>query len=71
MIDETEDSKVSGYGFTEVMEGFIHIGENLKGDRKEDYEIAAKTARGLCEASRFFLSVKAYDTHRSKLCSVP
>ncbi|RAL60884.1 hypothetical protein DID88_010209 [Monilinia fructigena] len=42
MIDETEDSKTSGFGFTEVMEGFIHIGENLKGDHREDYEIAAK-----------------------------
>lgn len=66
MIDETDDSNTSGFGFTEVMEGFIHVGENLKGDHKEDYEIAAKTARGLCEASRFFLSVKAFDTRRSK-----
>lgn len=66
MIDDCKDSKISGFGFTEVMEGFIHIGENLKGDHREDFEIAAKTARGLCEASRFFLSVKAYDTHKSK-----
>ncbi|KAM3073444.1 hypothetical protein ACMFMG_004660 [Clarireedia jacksonii] len=65
LVDETEDSKTSGFGFTEVMEGFIHVGPNLKGDHKEDYEIAAKTARGLCEASRFFLSVKAFDTHKT------
>ncbi|KAF7926366.1 uncharacterized protein EAE98_006661 [Botrytis deweyae] len=64
MIDESENSKTSGFGFTEVMEGFVHIGENLKGDHREDYEIAAKTARGLCEASRFFLSVKTFDTRK-------
>ncbi|KAK6595436.1 glucose-methanol-choline oxidoreductase [Botrytis cinerea] len=64
IIDESEASKTSGFGFTEVMEGFVHIGKNLKGDHREDYEIAAKTARGLCEASRFFLSVKTFDTRK-------
>ncbi|RFU30772.1 hypothetical protein B7463_g5567, partial [Scytalidium lignicola] len=64
LIKETEEAKMSGFGFTEVMSGFIHIGSNQLYDEKADFETAAKTARGLCEAARFFLSVKTWDTER-------
>lgn len=65
LINETVAAKVSGIGFTEVMSGYIHIGRHLSSDRKEDFEVAARTARGLCESARFFLSVKAWNTETS------
>ncbi|CZR65496.1 related to cholesterol oxidase precursor [Phialocephala subalpina] len=61
-IKTTRENKASGFGFSEVMSGYIHIGDGIKGDKLEDYETAAKTAKGLCEEARFFLSVKAWDT---------
>jgi hypothetical protein len=52
----------SSYGcsFSKVMSGYIHVSSCLEGDKIEDYQTAAKTARGLCEEARFFLGVKAY-----------
>ena len=64
-IHDKSEVKANGFGFTEVMSGFIHVGDHLSGDCKEDFETAAKTARGLCEGARFFLSVKAWDTQQS------
>lgn len=64
LIEETKVSQSSGYGFSEVMSGFIHVAAGLDGDELEDYETASKTAEGLCEAARFFLSVKAWDTQK-------
>ena len=68
IVDDTRAAKANGFGFSEVMSGYIHVGDGLDGDKIEDYETAAKTARGLCEESRFFLSVKAWDTNKSKWC---
>jgi choline dehydrogenase-like flavoprotein len=62
LIKATRKAKTNGFGFSEVMSGYIHVGEGVEGDKQEDYETAAKTARGLCEEARFFLSVKAWDT---------
>ncbi|RDW87272.1 FAD protein [Coleophoma crateriformis] len=62
LIEETRLTQASGYGFSEIMSGYIHVGDGLVGSKREDYETAAKTARGLCESARFFLSVKAWDT---------
>jgi choline dehydrogenase-like flavoprotein len=69
LVNETQASKANGFGFSEVMSGYIHIGgeDEVLGDKLEDYETAAKTARGLCEEARFFLSVQAWDTDISKL----
>ncbi|KAL6876266.1 hypothetical protein HDV57DRAFT_522849 [Trichoderma longibrachiatum] len=47
----------SGVGFSEVMSGFIHAGQDVG-----DFEIATKIARSQCESARFFLSVKSWDT---------
>ncbi|KAI0490889.1 glucose-methanol-choline oxidoreductase [Xylaria cf. heliscus] len=55
-----------GFGFTEVMSGHVHrlhpddIG-NFR-DNIDDYELAARTAKSLCETARFFLSVQAFNT---------
>ncbi|KAJ5153414.1 uncharacterized protein N7482_009892 [Penicillium canariense] len=57
LIDLAKDDQTSGIGFTEVMSGFIHIGDDVK-----DFDLATKIARSECEAARFFLSVKSWDT---------
>jgi len=62
VVENTKALKANGFGFSEVMSGYIHIGEGIQGDKIADYETAAKTARGLCEQARFFLSIKAWDT---------
>lgn len=61
LIDVAKDDQTSGIGFTEVMSGFIHIGDDVK-----DFDLAAKIARSECEAARFFLSVKSFDTEDCK-----
>lgn len=66
LVDETQASKAKGFGFSEVMSGYVHVGGGIQGDKIEDYETAAKIARGLCEEARFFLSVQAWDTDASK-----
>lgn len=66
-VENTEAAETSGIGFSEVMTGYIHVGDGIEGDKIEDFETAAKTAEGLCEQARFFLSVKAWDTMLSKL----
>jgi hypothetical protein len=63
VVERTRAAKASGFGFSEVMSGYIHVGEGIAGDKLSDYETAAKTAKGLCEQARFFLSVKAWDTN--------
>jgi hypothetical protein len=62
LSNEAQATKVSGISFSEIMYGHIHVGTNFSGCRKEDFELAARTARGLCEGARFFLSVKAFNT---------
>jgi len=62
LVKATRAAKADGFGFSEVMSGYIHVGKGLDGDKIEDYQTAARTARGLCEEARFFLSVNAWDT---------
>ncbi|KAI0169676.1 FAD/NAD(P)-binding domain-containing protein [Hypoxylon sp. FL1284] len=50
-----------GFGFTEVMSGFIHRDRGLKRDNVETYELAARTAKSLSETARFFLSVQSFN----------
>ena len=49
-----------GFGFSEHMSGFVHIGDDLG-----DYEIATAEARITCESACFFLSIKTWDTEKS------
>ncbi|KAI1104865.1 FAD/NAD(P)-binding domain-containing protein [Jackrogersella minutella] len=51
----------SGFGFTEVMSGFIHRDKGLKRDNVDTYELAARTAKSLSETARFFLSVQSFN----------
>ena len=44
------------------MSGFIHIGDDVK-----DFGLATKLARSECEAARFFLSVKSWNTEDCEL----
>lgn len=62
VIEKAEVIKASGFGFTEVMSGYIHAGEGMVEDERATYELAARTAKSLCESARFFLSVQAFNT---------
>ncbi len=53
----------SGFGFTEVMSGYIHHNTKFIRDNLDTYELAARTAKNLCETARFFLSVQSFDTN--------
>jgi hypothetical protein len=61
LISNAADDDTSGIGFSEVMSGFIHIGEDV-----EDFDIATRIAQSECESARFFLSVKSYNTKDCK-----
>ncbi|KAI1853691.1 hypothetical protein JX266_001675 [Neoarthrinium moseri] len=52
----------AGFGFTEVMSGFIHHDQGLKEETQQSYELAARIAESRCEAARFFLSVQSFNT---------
>jgi hypothetical protein len=60
LIRATRAAKSNGFSFSEVMSGYIHVSSCLKGPQIENYQTAAKMARGLCEEAKFFLTVKAY-----------
>lgn len=65
LVTKTREAQSNGFGFSEVMSGYVHVGEGIEGCKIEDYQTAAKTAKGLCEEARFFLSVKAWNTETS------
>jgi hypothetical protein len=61
-IITAEAIKASGFGFTEVMSGFLHYDERMKDNDKSTYQLAYRTAKSLCESARFFLSVQSFNT---------
>ncbi|KAI0205429.1 glucose-methanol-choline oxidoreductase [Astrocystis sublimbata] len=64
-ISSARRNKDGGFGFTEVMSGHIHRlqpNSSTFRDSLDDYELAARTAKSLCETARFFLSVHAFNT---------
>lgn len=61
-IQRARLAEASGFGFTEVMSGFIHAGNGLTKDSRDTYELAYRTAKSLCESARFFLSMKSWNT---------
>lgn len=64
VISSADVIKASGFGFTEVMSGFIHMDEKgMKEDQRSTYELAYRTAKSLCESARFFLSVQAFNVN--------
>jgi hypothetical protein len=68
LIAKAKGDLTSGISFTEVMSGFIHIGDDVKDfDRNvPGFDLATKIARSNCEAARFFLSVKTWNTDDCK-----
>jgi len=48
-------ASTSGVRFTEIMEGHIHIGDNI-----DDFEVAENVAKGASSAAKFYLSIDAY-----------
>ncbi|ROT40843.1 hypothetical protein SODALDRAFT_271623 [Sodiomyces alkalinus F11] len=61
-INSAKMAKAPGFGFTEVMSGFIRRDANLTLDNRETYELAYRTAQGLCETARLFLHVRTFNT---------
>ncbi|KAI1005810.1 hypothetical protein K3495_g2408 [Podosphaera aphanis] len=61
-IKEAQAACRGGVEFSEIMSGYIHAGEEIKNEKIENYDSAAKIAKGLCEEARLFLSVKTWDT---------
>jgi hypothetical protein len=51
-------ARKEGIIFTEVMKGFIHLGDEIN-----DFDVAANQAKSECTDARFFLSVHAWDTN--------
>lgn len=71
IIERAARMRAGGFGFTEVMSGFLHRCDssthtnadcNIKEDRRDIYELAYRRAESLCESARFFLSVQSFDT---------
>lgn len=64
VIESAAAIKADGFGFTEVMSGFIHHDEKgMRQDVRSTYDLAYRTAKSLCESARFFLSVQAFNTN--------
>jgi hypothetical protein len=61
VIIKADAIKASGFGFTEVMSGFVHYDQGMIEDERETYELAYRSAKSLCESARFFLSMQAFN----------
>ncbi|KAL9066065.1 MAG: hypothetical protein Q9157_007266 [Trypethelium eluteriae] len=57
-IDEARAAGKAGTIFTEVMKGYIHIGDEI-----DDFEVAFDQARSETADAHFYLSVHAWDTN--------
>ena len=55
-IEGGRRKKCAGTGFSEIMEGFIHVGSDI-----EEFGVAEEVAKGASSSARFFLSVHAWD----------
>lgn len=62
IIRNAAATQAPGFGFAEVMSGFLHKDSAMTHDSQETYELAYRTAKNLCESARFFLSVQAFNT---------
>ncbi|KAL1840066.1 hypothetical protein VTJ49DRAFT_842 [Mycothermus thermophilus] len=63
VIRDARDLNASGFGFTEVMSGFVHHDTTgLSEDDRETYELAYRVAKSRCESARLFVSVQAFNT---------
>ncbi|KAK2609820.1 hypothetical protein N8I77_003299 [Diaporthe amygdali] len=60
MIQSAKDDGTAGISFTEMMDGWIHIGKSAK---DLSFERATSTAKSRGEYARFFLSARSWNTH--------
>lgn len=51
-----DSPKTGGARFTEKMEGYVYIGDDIK-----DYQIAYEAAQGADSSAKFYLSIDAWD----------
>lgn len=65
LVNSTREKKAKGFGFTEVMTGFVHYDKRLVEDNKDTYELANRTAKSRGEIARFFLSVQSFDLNET------
>ncbi|KAL6302977.1 hypothetical protein BKA93DRAFT_827054 [Sparassis latifolia] len=56
IINSAKAGDSSGVQFSEVMEGFMYVGNDI-----EDFTVAENAARGVSSSARFFLSVHGWD----------
>ncbi|KAF9880092.1 glucose-methanol-choline oxidoreductase [Colletotrichum karsti] len=63
IIQTARDDKTPGVAFTEMMDGWIHIGEEGESLKDLSFDRATATARSRGEYSRFFLSARSWNTH--------
>ena len=61
-ISRANAAEAPGFGFTEVMSGYIHRDNGLAGDNAARTSWHNRTAQNLCESARFFLSVQSFNT---------
>jgi len=61
VIRDAHEIQASGFGYTEVMSGYLHYDPKLTMDNRDTYELAFRRAKSLCESARIFLSVQAYN----------
>lgn len=64
VINRSDAVRASGFGFTEVMSGFIHYDTQMVEDKRDTYELAYRVAKSFCESARFFLSVQSFNTRQ-------
>lgn len=67
MITDAQDHGTAGVAFTEMMDGWIHIGSSAK---DLSFDRAASTAKSRGEYARFFLSARSWNTHNRTLLSL-
>jgi hypothetical protein len=63
-IEGAKQISNSGTEFTEIMEGFIHIGGEI-----EDFTVMEQVTRGTLSSANFFLSVHMWDMDICKYCT--
>ncbi|KAL2269710.1 hypothetical protein VTJ83DRAFT_1894 [Remersonia thermophila] len=63
VIREARSINAGGFGFTEVMSGYVHHNPTaFSEDKRETYEMAHRVAKSRCEGARLFVSVQAFNT---------
>ncbi|KAL0944859.1 glucose-methanol-choline oxidoreductase [Colletotrichum truncatum] len=63
IIQTARDDRTAGVAFTEMMDGWIHIGKKNDNIKELSFDRATATARSRGEYARFFLSARSWNTH--------